>query len=191
MLSVLASLYTPTLAAPIGSPVTAAGQKRAGKLTHQRGDDRCEPARALEGWREAAGVRLRGRSNRRLGLEGRRAPRWRPCAATASGRREQTEPEGGRVSQNWESSRSCNFHALICMSFAWSSRNGPDTLTPRPLPLCLGHLRQTRSGLPPSPRTVPSSSQRATSSGAPDIFILLLHLMEELSTQNSYHTLEM
>lgn len=49
MLLVLASPYTPTLAAPTGSPVTAAGQKRAGKLTHPRGDDQCEPARALEG----------------------------------------------------------------------------------------------------------------------------------------------
>lgn len=98
MLSVLASPYTPTLAAPTGSPVTEAGQKRAGKLTHPRGEDRCEPARVLEGWRAAAGVGLRGRSNRRLGLDGQRAPRWRPCAATASGGRERTEPEGGNAS---------------------------------------------------------------------------------------------
>lgn len=118
MLLVSASPYTPILAAPTGSPVTAAGQKRAGRLTHPRGEDRCEPARALEGWRAAAGVGLRGRSNRRLGLDGQRAPRWRLCTATASGGRERTEPEGGSASQDWESSRSRNFHALICMSFA-------------------------------------------------------------------------
>lgn len=34
---------------------------------------------------------------------------------------------------DWENSGRSNFHALICMSFAWSSRNGPATAaTPTP-----------------------------------------------------------
>lgn len=119
---------------------------RAGSLTHSpaRGDDRCKPARALGGGRAAAGVGFCGRSDGRLrgwtGSERRagdpaRRRRWR---AAASGGRERTEPEGGRAALDWESSPQSNFHALICMSFAWSSRNGPDTLPATPTPAVPG-----------------------------------------------------
>lgn len=128
--------------------MTAAGQKRgqAHSLTHSpaRGDDGCEPAPALGGGRAAAGVGFCGRSDGRLrgwtGSERRagdpaRRRRWR---AAASGGRERMEPEGGRAALDWESSPRSDFHALICMSFAWSSRNGPDTLPATPTPAVPG-----------------------------------------------------
>lgn len=108
---------------PTGNRVTAAGQKRG--QAHS-------PARR----RAAAGVGLRGRSDGRLGdWMGCERRGGDPARQRAADSPERTEPAGGRAAlRTGKSSRRCNFHALICMSFAWSSRNGPATQPPRPLP---------------------------------------------------------
>lgn len=110
-------------ALPTRNRVTAAGQKRG--QAHS-------PARR----RAAAGVGLRGRSDGRLGdWMGCERRGGDPARRRAADSQERTEPGGlQRGSLDWKSSRRCNFHALICMSFAWSSRNGPATQPPRPLP---------------------------------------------------------
>lgn len=125
-----------------------------GAISHWEPGD-CDRTKARAGSLTSAATRSRGlRAPRPVGqapweLNGLRAPRWRPCAA-ASGRQTGADRAGGqqRGSLDWESSKRCNFHALICMSFAWSSGNGPATQPPRPLRLGLQRLTWSRLSLP-------------------------------------------